>query len=172
MGVSGITLIALGKIPAGNPSGNTVAGVLLLSLSNIASATGNILIKKDNSEVPPLILNSFQLMTGGLLLFLLSLPTEGLHFQTKPAEYYLSLTWLTLMSATAFSIWFTLLKRPGVKVSVLNVWKFIIPGAGAILSWIFIPDDKPVPESIIGIIVVALSIVILFEKKRKNTRKA
>jgi hypothetical protein len=54
-----------------------------------------------------------------------------------------------------------LLKRPGVKVSDLNFWKFLIPVAGAILSWIIFSDEKPGLVPIIGMFITAVSLILL-----------
>jgi drug/metabolite transporter (DMT)-like permease len=77
------------------------------------------------------------------------------------------LLWLAFISAVAFSLWFWLLRRPGVKVSDLNLWKFIIPVSGAILSWVILPDESPNMSSIFGMAMIALSIV-LFNKNSWN----
>ena len=87
------------------------------------------------------------------------------------APYYISLAWLSFMSAAAFSIWFTLLQRPGVKVSELNVWKFIIPVFGALLSWIILPDESADPVAITGMVFIALSLIVLnFNHILKNRK--
>ena len=108
-------------------------------------------------------------MLGGIGLFILSIPFEGLSFGVNKLPYYVSLGWLSMMSATAFSIWFVLLRRPGIKVSILNVWKFLIPVFGALLSWIILPDDRPEFVAVTGMVFIALSLIVLnanrFRKK-------
>jgi drug/metabolite transporter (DMT)-like permease len=66
---------------------------------------------------------------------------------------------LSFLSAAAFALWFTLLKRPGVKVSYLNSWKFIIPVFGAILSWLILPGEYPDIYSITGVIIIGASLL-------------
>lgn len=76
----------------------------------------------------------------------------------------------------AFSLWFVLLKRPGVKVSELNLWKFIIPVCGAALSWIFLPEESPQLILVLGMICIALAIVLFnlpaILRNRAYARKA
>ena len=91
---------------------------------------------------------------------------EGFTFSDKPANYYYSLAWLSFLSAAAYSIWFLLLQRKGVKVSELNIWKFIIPVFGAILSWVLIPNESPDLVSVAGISITALAL-ILFNRQNK-----
>jgi drug/metabolite transporter (DMT)-like permease len=75
---------------------------------------------------------------------------------------------LSLLSAVAISIWITLLKRPGTIVSDLNLWKFLIPVFGALLSWILLPSEQPELITLIGMLVIASSLVILNLVHRKN----
>jgi drug/metabolite transporter (DMT)-like permease len=65
------------------------------------------------------------------------------------------------MSAVAFSIWFILLRRPGVKVSELNVWKFLIPVFGAVLSWVILADEHPEVTALTGMLLIGLSLIVL-----------
>ena len=59
---------------------------------------------------------------------------------------------------------------PGIKVSEINVWKFIIPVLGAVLSWIILPDEKPEIIVILGMVLVGSSLVIMYAKfKNKNS---
>jgi drug/metabolite transporter (DMT)-like permease len=98
------------------------------------------------------------------------LPFEGLHFRVNAYPYYHSLAWLSAMSATAFSIWFILLRRPGIKVSVLNIWKFLIPVFGAMLSWIILPGEKPEVIAVTGMILIALSLIVLNAGRLRENR--
>ncbi len=171
LGLMGVVIITVSQKHFSWTEGKVFWGLLILVFSNIASSIGNVVIVKYKSGLSPLLLNSLQLMTGGLALFLLSIPIEGLDLHFHPAEYYGALLWLSFLSAAAFSIWFILLKRPGVKVSDLNIWKFIIPVFGSILSWIILPDEHPALIPIIGMFVIASSLVFLNLNNRKQRKK-
>jgi len=112
------------------------------------------------------VLSSSSLFMGGTLLFLVSIPAEGLTSFNQPLPYYLSLFWLSIVSATAISIWFVLLKRPGVKVSDLNFWKFLIPPVGAMLALLFLPEEKINIYALLGIVIVGGSLILLHIYKR------
>jgi drug/metabolite transporter (DMT)-like permease len=71
------------------------------------------------------------------------------------------------MASTAFSIWFKLLQRPGVKVSELNLWKFITPVTGALLSWLLIKDEYPEWLTIAGMIIITISLIMYYRKPDK-----
>jgi len=161
MGIAGIALVSLSNVSGKETSGNLIfIGIILLFLTNINAGFTNVVIARDANHIPPLVLSSSSLIVGGVLLFLVSLPLEGFNFRIPPLTYYLSIIWLSFLSAAAYSIWFLLLQRKGVKVSALNMWKFIIPVFGAILSWILIPDESPDLVSIAGITITAIALVL------------
>jgi drug/metabolite transporter (DMT)-like permease len=173
LGISGIVIITYDRFVQEMKMTAEIWGILLLVLSNLASAMGNILVSKQKGGMNTLVMNSSQLMLGGSFLFVLSLFAEGTEFGLKPSEYYISLGWLSFMSAAAFSIWFTLLKRPNVKVSVINIWKFIIPVFGTILSWVLLPDESPDFIAILGMVIIGISIILMYIRNiwNMNNRK-
>lgn len=148
-----------------------ISGIILLIMDNVVASFANIVISRDGNEIQPLVLSSLAMFFGGVILTLISIPLEGLHFGIKPIEYYASLLWLCLVSATAVPIWFALLKRPGVKVSDLNFWKFIMPVTGVILSWMILADEKPGIVPLIGMVIVTLSLVLLNVYKSRRIKK-
>lgn len=171
IGVAGIAIITLGRSKAEMRGEFEMLGILLLLVNNLIAGYANVLVSKSPVSVSPLVLSSSSLMIGGLMLFLVSIPVEGFPTGPFPLEYYAALAWLSFLSAAAISIWFVLLKRPGVKVSLLNVWKFLIPVSGAILSWIIIDDESPDLMSVIGMIVIAVSLLALNFANRRMLRK-
>lgn len=158
-GILGVFLVSLGKDPYSLTGNIAVAGILLMVAINILSGFSNVLVASDQKKIPPLVISSASMTIGGLGLILFSIPFEGLHFEPKPALYYISLGWLSLLSAISISIWISLLKRPGIKVSSLNLWKFLIPLFGAVLSWLLIKEEEAQLLSIIGMIIIAFALV-------------
>jgi drug/metabolite transporter (DMT)-like permease len=167
-GILGVVLVSLGKDP-GSASGHlALAGILLMVGINVLSGFNNVIVASEWNRIPPLVISSASMGIGGLALFLVALPLEGLDLGPKPPVYFVALGWLSMLSAVAVSIWLSLLKRPGIKVSDLNLWKFIIPVAGAILSWIIVPGEHPRPVSVLGMGIITFSLVILNLINRKK----
>ena len=169
LGIAGVAVITLGRKSI--PSGAEIAmlGVVYLLLNNLTSGITNVIIARKRQTISPMILTSSSLFIGGLSMCLISLPIEGLPEQSFPPEYFIALAWLSFLSAAAISIWNTLLRRPGVKVSELNIWKFLIPVAGAIMSWIILPNESADIVSVSGMMLIALSLLILnlpFRRKK------
>lgn len=159
IGFAGVAIIGVSRQPWQSAGLPEFIGIFILLAGSSFGAIGNVLVAKDRERIPPLILNSAQLFIGGFFLLLLSLLFEGSLIKSYPMEYYIALMYLSILSAVAFSIWFYLLKKPGVKVSSLNFWKFIIPVFGAVIVWIILPDEQPELAAIIGMVFVALSIL-------------
>ncbi|MCK4749797.1 MAG: DMT family transporter [Bacteroidales bacterium] len=168
LGIAGVAIIAASRDNFSWEEGKEFWGILILVVANLAGSIGNVVVVKYKEGLPPILLNSAQLMTGGLGLILLSIPFEGLSFGINELPYYVSLGWLSLMSASAFTIWFVLLRRPGIKVSELNVWKFLIPVFGAVLSWVILPGEKPEMVAVTGMMFIALSLIVLNAKGFKK----
>ncbi len=168
IGIGGIVLITIGRSKIGKINYIEYLGIGLLIINNFAAGYANVLVSRYNKGLSSSVLSSSTLFIGGTMLFLISIPIEGIHLQPFPAEYYYSLLWLSMLSAVAITIWYSLLKRPEVKVSILNVWKFLIPISGAILSWIILPDEHPDAIAIVAMIVISLSLLILNYANRKE----
>jgi drug/metabolite transporter (DMT)-like permease len=162
MGLVGIVIINLGRQTTGIGDALEIVGVLLLVVNNLVSGVANVIVVKNKRPIPMLVLSSAQLAMGGFLLFLISIPVEGFQLtQVFPVEFWLSLGWLSFLSAAAFALWFTLLKRPGAKISYLNSWKFIIPVLGAVLSWVMLPGESPDTYAIVGMVFVAGAMLVM-----------
>ncbi|MGZ2370831.1 DMT family transporter [Ancylomarina sp. YFZ004] len=167
LGMLGVCIISLGR--ADFVLTTTIPlGVGILILNNIVGSMGNVVVARDTREIPPRILASFSMIIGGAMLILISVPMEHPQWNIHPTEYYLALGWLAIVSAMAITIWFGLLGREGVKVSNLNTWKFIIPIFGACISWLLLPNESPDLISILGMMVIAFSLLMLnyFNKKK------
>ncbi len=167
-GILGVFLVSMGKDPNSITGNIVISGILLMVAINILSGFTNVLVARDKKMIPPLVISSASMTIGGAGLFLFSIPLEGLHFEAKPAPYYISLVWLSFLSAIAISIWITLLKRPGIKVSDLNLWKFMIPLFGAAMSWLMVPGEEPQLLSVIGMVIIAISLLVLNLVNRKK----
>jgi drug/metabolite transporter (DMT)-like permease len=158
-GLAGVILISAGRQAFKLGTAAELLGVVMILGANIATATSNVMVSLRSRGINPFVLSSTSLFTGGVIIYLLSIPIEGTTRGPMPTEYWLDLLWLSFMSAYAFSLWFKLLQRPHVKVSELNLWKFIIPVVGAILSWLLVPGEKPEWITITGMVIIVASLI-------------
>lgn len=157
LGGTGLIIISLASKPW-NPVGiKEFAGMLILFGSSVVSAAGNIVVAKKRGTLSAIELNSIQMLLGGGILLIWALPFEGLPTLILPVRFYGALLWLAFVSAAGFGIWFHLLSRE--KVSKLNIWKFLIPLAGATMSWILIPGESPDLPTLAGMVLIILGII-------------
>ncbi len=166
--VIGVLLLSLQR-DFGDAAGlRELTGIGMLLLTCFVGSFGQVLVKKRSLD--PLYLNSQQIFIGGFILMFFSLISgEKLPAQAPPS-FLFALLWLSFVSAFAFSIWYILLKRQEVKVSELNLYKFVVPVAGAIFSWILIPSDKPDLITVIGMLIISISIILFYARKEKLPR--
>ena len=161
-GISGVILISVGRQAFKLGTGLELLGIAMILVGNTATAVSNVVISLKSKDLNPFVLSSTSLFFGGVILYLISIPAEHKIPGHPPTEYWVALLWLSFMAASAFSIWFKLLQRPGVKVSELNLWKFITPITGAVLSWILVPDEHPEWLTISGMIIITASLIVFY----------
>ncbi len=162
-GITGVVMISAGRQAFKLGGLIELLGVFMILSANIATATSNVLVSLRGKGINPFVLSSTTLFFGGIIILLISIPLEGKPREPMPVKYWLVLLWLSFMAATAFSIWYKLLQRPHVKVSELNLWKFIIPVVGAILSWLLVPGEKPEWLTITGMIIITVSLILFYK---------
>lgn len=170
LGFSGIIFIALTKGVVNTNSNEFHFGIVLLILSNIVGASTNIIVKKQQHlKVSPIALTAFANFSGGIMLLITAMLFEPITLNAPPIEFYLALIWLAIIPAAGFSIWYYLLEQDGVKVSELNIWKFIIPIVGSILSWILLVGEDPRWQEGVGILIISVAIIVLQYSPKKNS---
>ena len=164
LGLSGIVFISLSSKSVTIDNPHFYIGICLLLVSNMVGSYTNIMVVKYGKEkVSPVLLTCVANFTGGVMLFLFSLivePVDAIR-HILPAEFYLTLLWLAIIPAAGFSIWYYLLSLPEVRVSELNILKFIIPVVGAVLSWVLLPDESPNLQTILGIVIILSGVFLL-----------
>ena len=164
---TGIVIISVASKPWSAAGRQEFFGLVVLFLATFSSIVGNILVAKAGvrkNAMSPLRLCGWQMTLGGPVIFALAMIRGETIPDTLPWSIPAVIVWLSTISATGFGIWFFLLRR--VKVSDLNLWKFLIPVGGAIFSWIILAEEHPDPATITGMICVALGIIVYYYNNR------
>lgn len=161
LGMTGIVFISTAREGLSVNGASFYYGIALLIISNIVGASTNIIVAKNRERVSPVMLTAFANFSGGILLYIVSYFTEQWYLRPYTAEFYLAWLWLAIIPAAGFSIWYSLLKKTQVKVSELNMWKFVTPVAGVLLSWMLLPGEKPDIYSITGILIITIALITL-----------
>lgn len=164
-GFAGITLVNWQSGGGGFDWSFRLTGEGFLILAGLTSALGTFQAKKLTSKINPVTVNAFQLLLGSLVLLVLGIPAlfSGT-FQPTPVFWGL-LFYSAVLSATAFSIWYSLLKYN--KAGEVTIYRFMIPVAGSILSAILLPDEQLTSSVFFALllVVVGISMVNIWQHK-------
>jgi len=158
LGLAGVVIIILDARPWGPAGKWELFGMGLLVAAMISSAVANVLVARRRRRINPLVLNGLQLLVGGLALVPIAAACEGVPHNLPAVRFFGVLFYLSVISAATFSIWFYLLRW--VKVSRLNMWKFLIPVFGAVLSWILVPGESATAAMLVGMVLVAVAVLL------------
>ena len=113
-------------------------GTLFGFLSAISWAIGTLLIKKWGVHFNTWVLTAYQMLFGGLILFVGSFLLENPSFQVTALSITI-LLWLALMaSIVQFAVWFYLLQtgEPGKTSAFL----FLAPFFGVLTGWLLLDE--------------------------------
>lgn len=113
-------------------------GTILGFLSAVSWAIGTLLIKTWGQKIDVWVLTAYQMLFGGLILFLSSFILEKPFFEVT-ATSMLILLWLAIMaSIVQFAVWFYLLHigDPGKTSAFL----FLAPFFGVLSGWILLQE--------------------------------
>ena len=71
---------------------------------------------------------------------------------------------MVFIAVATMVTWFSLLSRPEVKVSELNMWKFLIPVFGSLEGWLLVEGDTPNAFSVTGMILLTASLLLFYHR--------
>lgn len=160
-GFAGIILINSGKNFTFDFSWQ---GEGFMIFSGMVSAFGTILAKRISKEVHPFVLTAWQMLLGSLLLIAVGLPGLKPHAMVFTNKALLLLVYSAFLSATAFSLWYAILKYN--KAGEISVYKFMTPVSGAMLSALFIPGERLTLNMFIALALVAVGVIVVNYQRR------
>ncbi|RUL55613.1 DMT family transporter [Lysinibacillus antri] len=110
----------------------TFGGILLLFCAIISMALGSLIFKKTKISLPPLVINTWQVVFGGLILIIPSIILESGQSITVDLHLIGYLLWSVFaLSIFNLSLWFYLLKKDAI---IANNWLLLNPVAGYLLA--------------------------------------
>lgn len=168
LGFSGILIINLfgGNIDAQFK----ISGEGFIFVSNVTSAFSTCLIKKYSESENPVVLSGYQFFTGGLVMTLLGIIFGG-KIHNVTAGGILTITYLALLSAVAYSIWGLLLKYNSV--SSIAVFGFMTPVCGVLLSALLPGEMDQIFDikNLIALILVSAGIVVVNRFSNRTSKE-
>lgn len=138
-------------------------------LSALTGAIGTIMAKELAVGIHPFALTGWQLTIGGALMLAFGYPLMEKGAMTFTPLGWGLLIYAALLSIVAFAIWFSLLKYN--KAGEISIYQFVTPLSGAILSVLFIPDERFNAFIIGALILVVLGIMAVnYKPKLRGTK--
>ena len=128
-------------------------------LSCLCAALASVLIRIYSEKSSPVLLSGWQFFVGGLLLCLCGILMGG-KMGKMSIGMIMSLLYLALVSAVAYTLWSCLLRRN--TVSRVNIYGFLIPISGVILSAVFLKEYTSISMRILfSLVLVSLGIYLV-----------
>ncbi|HHY21385.1 MAG TPA: DMT family transporter [Bacilli bacterium] len=139
----GMLIAALGLLIATWPSiavsETSVIGIVVLAIGMVSMAVGSVYFNKRALQLPGVVVNTWQVMIGGIVLIPFTFLLEHQTFFVEwDRNLLLSMAWLVLViSIGTMILWFYLLKQDAVRA---NNWLFLTPVFGYILASLFLGE--------------------------------
>ncbi|MDO5755226.1 MAG: DMT family transporter [Tissierellia bacterium] len=150
LGFSGIIIANWSK---GFGGGFSFNGEGFLLISTLISSFAGILVKR-KGDLDPFALTAGQMIIGSLFLLSTAMMTKN-HNIIWTGKGIILLLYSGFLSATAFVLWYhLLLLHP---IGELAVYRLFIPIFGALLSALFLPEERFTFQLLTGLILVSIA---------------
>lgn len=160
LGFSGVLFVTVG----GGHGSFTFFGEGFVMIAALCFVIGSVLIKKFASEVEAAAMTGYNMLIGGIVLIAIGVIGGG-RFEVVTGKGIAVLTYLSFLSAAAYTLWSALLAyNPVGKISVYN---FIIPISGTILSAVFLKENIFNWRYLVSLAMVCTGIIIVNKSGRK-----
>jgi len=156
-GFSGVVIINLAKGSIDLDFKLMGEGFLLFAA--VMTAISGLYAKELSRNHSPVIISGTQMLLGSIILIFISGQKVGYNAIQFDKTSLLLLGYLSFISATAFSLWFTLIKHN--KIGVISIYKFQIPIWGVLLSSLLLPSESLNINVIIALVFVVFGIVLV-----------
>ncbi|CAH2713841.1 hypothetical protein BACCIP111895_00995 [Neobacillus rhizosphaerae] len=115
-------------------------GLVILGIGMVSMAIGSVYFNKVNLNLPSIVINTWQVSIGGVVLIPITYILEKDHyFLILDFNLFVSLIWLVfIISIGSMLLWFYLLKQDTVRA---NNWLFMTPIFGYVLAVILLNES-------------------------------
>lgn len=163
-GFSGVVLVNLSGGDALTLS-FSMNGEGLILISVVLGALTVVLIKKQGGRVDIIRLTGWQMFLGGIVLIVVGFAGSS-RMPTFTVTTTLLLLYLAALSGIAFTFWFALLKYHNA--SSVELYKFVVPISGSLLSVILLPGEHIGIEMLVAAGLVAVGTIIVNRQDKIN----
>jgi len=154
-----ITISARGE----NLLNGSTSSLFFLLLGAFLWSVSTVYYKKFLSHLEPIIANVLQMGFGAVLLCLMGMPPERLHFPVS-TDYLLTALYASIGAfAIALTIWIHLLREE--EATVLSSSSLIVPIVALFFGWLLLGETVK-PQSLIGVVLVLFGVYLVNRSKR------
>lgn len=155
--VFGIIGVVIVNFDSGLDASFSFIGEGFMFFAVATSVLSSFMVKSFARSIHPMLLSAYQLIFGGIVMLLISLGGNYSTLTMTPLAGGL-LLYSALLSAVAFTLWYTLLKynSPGE----ITMFRFLIPVSGSILSAIFL-NEKITLTVVISLVAIVIGIILV-----------
>lgn len=167
LGFAGVLMVAAPGFGPGNANSSPL-GVAYIVLGAIGVAVGNVLLKRLAGRVDLLMAMGWQLVLGGLPLWLVAQLWETPQQVTWNLTFVAVLLALGLLgTAVVFALWFSLLHRS--ELNHLNIFTFLTPAFALFIGALFFSETLTLVE--IGGIALILAGIVWISRQTPTIAK-
>lgn len=165
VGFLGILVVSLHSATSGVGLG---IGEILLLISNLAAAIGNLLARKESAKFDVGIITFYQLFIGSLCLIAVGIWKAGLLPFSFDFLSSIVFVYLALVAVAGSYLWNMLLRFH--LVSKVSMFLFLVPVFGVFYSALFLSEQLTL-LTFVGLILVTISILIVNLSKKLVTKR-
>lgn len=163
-GFSGIVVIAL---PGINMSGDMfIIGLVYLIFAAFGITFSNIIIRQIADNVDAIMAMAIQLLIGAIPLIFMAIYLEDTSDIKWTKEFLSSLLVLSI-GGTALAYWLWCKILATIELARANVFTYLVPVLGLMMG-VYFYDEKFSIQTLMGISLTLISIVLVNSKKTKN----
>ena len=159
--LAGVGVIMYPRIDRGDFS--EILGIILVSISALALASGTVVYKRYAAQIPALWVNAWSTLFGALMLLPVALTLDNITAVKWNATLFGTIGYLVfVVSIGAMLLWFWLIRMAGAsKASTLH---FLNPPLGLFLAWLLL-DEVPTWNELLGVFPVSLGVLLVVRGK-------
>ncbi|MEA2505586.1 MAG: hypothetical protein QOH48_204 [Actinomycetota bacterium] len=158
-------------VPGGSSSGAPIAGLLVLLVASVCWASGSFLSTKLTFPRDPLVSTGFQMLSGGIVMTLVSLAVgEGADWQLSELSRSSVLAFAYLVvagSLLAFTAYSWLLRN--APISKVATYAYVNPVVAIFLGW-WILHERITASVLVGAAVILSSVAFIIRKESVGSR--
>ncbi len=166
IGFLGVIIVNVGK---GDLTLQFGIGEWLVLIAMFFGGLGNVLAKSEAAKMEIMYLTAYQMLIGGLGLFVIGAAKSGLMPFTFTFSSFSMLVYLAVVSAVSFVVWNSVMKYN--QVGKVSIYLFLIPVFGVFLSTFILGEQLSILV-FAALSLVAVGIVIVNREggKQKSNR--